>query len=126
MTVRRLRVLIADDDEDIRSVLEMVLSERYEVTCAQTGAEVLASVEELRPDVVLLDWTLPDASGGEVADQLRAMGPGIADVPIVLVSGAASVPALAARIGATPCPKPCDIDQLVAAIERALGQARQP
>jgi CheY-like chemotaxis protein len=126
MSDRRPRVLIADDDEDIRSVLEMVLSERYEVTCAQTGAEVLALVEGLRPDVVLLDWTLPDASGGEVADRLRAMGPDIAGVPLVLVSGAASVPALAARIGATPCPKPCDIDQLVAAIERALGQARQP
>src|SRR5258706_14497154 len=117
---RRLRVLLAEDDEDIRSVFEMVLSERYDVTCAETGAKALVLADSLRPDVILLDWTLPDASGAEVAVRLREMQPEIAAIPIVLVSGASTVNALAKGIGAVPCPKPCDVDQLIGAIERAL------
>ena len=117
---QRLRVLLAEDDEDIRSVFEMVLGERYDVTCAETGAEALALAESVRPDVVLLDWTLPDISGEEVARRLRAMRPETESLPIVLVSGASTVKVLAERIGAVPCPKPCDVDQLIDAIERAL------
>jgi DNA-binding NtrC family response regulator len=117
---RRQRVLLAEDDEDIRSVFEMVLAEYYDITCAETAAQALALADSLCPDVILLDWTLPDASGEEVAIRLRAMRPEIATIPIVLVSGASTVQALAERIGAVSCPKPCDVDQLVGAIERAL------
>jgi CheY-like chemotaxis protein len=117
---RRLHVLLAEDDEDIRSVFEMVLRERYDVSCAETGAEALALADSLCPDVMLLDWTLPDASGEQVAIRLRTMRPEIAAIPIVLVSGASTVQALAERIGAVSCPKPCDVEQLIDAIERAF------
>jgi DNA-binding response OmpR family regulator len=117
---RHLHVLLAEDDEDIRSVFEMVLGEHYKVTCAATGAEALALADRVLPDVMLLDWTLPDASGEEVALRLRQMRSEVAALPIVLVSGASTVKALAERIGAVPCPKPCDVDQLIDAIERAF------
>jgi CheY-like chemotaxis protein len=119
--VARRRILLADDDEDIRSVFELVLSEHFDVTCAQSGSEALALALALLPDVVLVDWTLPDASGGELVAQLRASAPELANVPVVVVSGAASVKALAESIGAVPCSKPCDVEQLLAAIERALS-----
>jgi CheY-like chemotaxis protein len=121
---RRLRVLLAEDDEDIRSVFEMVLGEHYDVTCAETAAEALALADSLCPDVMLLDWTLPDASGDQVVMRLRRMRPEIAGLPIVVVSGASTVKALAERIGAVPCPKPCDVDQLIDAIERAVDTKR--
>jgi DNA-binding response OmpR family regulator len=117
---RRRRVLLAEDDEDIRSVFEMVLSEHFDISCAATGAEALHLAQSWTPDVILLDWTLPDASGEEVVRKLRAMPPDVAALPIVVVSGASTVKTLAARIGAVPCPKPCDVDQLLAAIELAL------
>jgi DNA-binding response OmpR family regulator len=120
-STERRRILLAEDDEDIRSVFEMVLSEHFEVACAETGAEALALARVFRPDVVLVDWTLPDASGGELVERLRASDPDLARVPIVVVSGAATVKALAESINAVPCPKPCDVDQLIAAIERALA-----
>ncbi|HKQ70658.1 MAG TPA: response regulator [Polyangiaceae bacterium] len=123
---KRPLVLVAEDDEDIRSVFEMVLAERYDVKCAATGAEALAIAAVSRPAVVLLDWTLPDASGGDVAAGLRAIRPDFAKLPIVIVSGTSTVKTLAARIGAVPCPKPCDVNQLMSAIERALDPARQP
>jgi DNA-binding response OmpR family regulator len=114
------KVLLAEDDEDIRSVFEMVLCDQYEIRCAGTAAQTLALAQSWTPDVVLLDWTLPDGSGDDVVRRLRAMKSDFANLPIVVVSGAPTVRALAAEVGAVPCPKPCDVDQLTSAIERAL------
>lgn len=117
----RRRVLLADDDEDIRNVFELVLSEHFDVICARSGSEALALARDMRPHVVLVDWTLPDTSGGELVGRLRASGPELADIAVVVVSGAPSLKALAEGIGAVPCSKPCDVDQLLSAIERALS-----
>jgi DNA-binding NtrC family response regulator len=116
----RARVLLADDDEDVRSVFEIVLGETFDVRTAATGADMLAIVRDWGPDVLLLDWTLPDATGEELVERLRARESGGALLPIVVVSGDATVKEIARRIGAIPCPKPCAVDQLMAAIERAL------
>jgi two-component system KDP operon response regulator KdpE len=120
---RRRRVLLAEDDEDVRVVFEMVLSEHFEVTCASNGVEAVLLATSDRPDVVLIDWSLPDASGGDVIARLRALGPDYAGMPVVLVSGASAVKSLAASVRAVPCPKPCDVDQLLSAIGRALDPA---
>jgi DNA-binding response OmpR family regulator len=120
------RILVAEDDDDIRAVFEMVLDDRYEIRCAGTAAHALAVAATWKPDVILLDWTLPDASGEDVVARLRAMKAGFENVPIVVVSGAPTLKALAAKIGAVPCPKPCDVDQLTTAIELALGATQRP
>jgi two-component system KDP operon response regulator KdpE len=120
----RRRVLLAEDDEDVRIVFEMVLSEHFEVTCAASGSEALTLALSTRPDVVLIDWSLPDVSGGDVVKRLRQLGPDYARMPVVVVSGATAVKSLAASVNAVPCPKPCDVDQLLAAIEHALDPAR--
>lgn len=118
--VVRQRVLLADDDEDVRSVFEIVLAETFDVRTASTGAEAVAMARDWQPDVLLLDWTLPDATGEEIVEILRARESGCATLPIVVVSGDATVKEIARRIGAVACPKPCAVDQLMAAIERAL------
>jgi DNA-binding NtrC family response regulator len=120
------RILVAEDDADIRAVFEMVLGDAYEIRSTGTASQALAVAATWRPDVILLDWTLPDASGEDVVLRLRAMKDDFADLPIVLVSGAPTLKTLAAKVGAIPCPKPCDVDQLTAAIELALGSARRP
>jgi CheY-like chemotaxis protein len=121
---RRQRVLLADDDDDVRSVFEMVLGETYDVRAASTGADTIAIARVWRPDVLLLDWTLPDATGEEIVQVLRARESGCATLPIVIVSGDATVKEIARRVGAIPCPKPCAVDQLMAAVERALDKPR--
>ena len=118
---RRRRLLLADDDDDIRGVFELVLSEHFDVECAKSAAEALSCARAQPPNVILVDWTLPDMSGGELVTQLRASTPELAEVPVVIVSGSPSVKALAEGIGAVPCSKPCDVDQLLAAIERAMA-----
>jgi signal transduction histidine kinase/CheY-like chemotaxis protein len=66
------RVLIADDDEDAAASLAMLLRMAgHDVEVVHDGAAVLAAVTSARPDVVLLDWLLPNLSGQEVARQLR-------------------------------------------------------
>jgi DNA-binding NtrC family response regulator len=121
---QKVKVLVAEDDDDIRSVFEMVLGDVYEIRSAGTAVETLALAVAWTPDVVLLDWTLPDASGGDVVRQLRALKSDFERLPIVVVSGAPTVKSLAAEVGAVCCPKPCDIDQLTEAIERALAASR--
>jgi two-component system OmpR family response regulator len=122
--VTRHRVLLADDDDDVRSVFEIVLAETFDVRTAATGAEAVAIARDWQPDVLLLDWTLPDATGEEIVEILRARESGCETLPIVVVSGDATVKEIAQRIGAVACPKPCAVDQLMAAIERALEKPR--
>ena len=70
-----MRVLVVDDDFMVARLHRGFVSklEGFEVVGeARTGAEALARVRELRPDIVLLDVYLPDLSGLEVLEQLRA------------------------------------------------------
>lgn len=67
-----LRVLIVDDNEDAAVSLAMYLRMAgQEVTVAHTGAEALAGLGRIRPDVVVLDIGMPDMNGYEVAEKIR-------------------------------------------------------
>ncbi len=71
MPSRPLRVLIADDNRDTVMMLGILLrSEGMDVRLAMSGSEVQAAVGEFRPDAVLLDITMPDRSGLQVALEL--------------------------------------------------------
>lgn len=81
------RVLVVDDDADIRDLLVFVLEQAgLDVAWAETGADALAKVRELQPDLVTLDLTLPDMDGTEVCRQLR----GFSDAYVVMITGRAS------------------------------------
>ena len=90
---RPLRALIADDEPRARQFLDRLLSELDEITVvgeAKGGAETLALVARLSPDVVFLDIQMPDLSGLEVARHLS--GP---QAPVVVfVTLASGVPSL--------------------------------
>ncbi|MEN6479103.1 MAG: ATP-binding protein [Anaerolineales bacterium] len=71
------RVLVVDDDRDFARLMERFLREplrQYQVATAYSGEEALQMVEQVHPDVVLLDLALPDMSGTEVAARLRGNG----------------------------------------------------
>lgn len=74
---RRLRAVIVDDEPRARQFLEHLLAERGEVEVvgeAKGGAEALAVLAKLSPDVVFLDIQMPDLSGLEVARHLTGQG----------------------------------------------------
>ncbi|HUZ81036.1 MAG TPA: response regulator transcription factor [Gaiellaceae bacterium] len=69
------RILVVDDEPSIVDAVATALRyEGYEVEEASTGREALAAVAREEPDLVVLDWMLPDISGVEVGTRLRARG----------------------------------------------------
>jgi DNA-binding response OmpR family regulator len=72
---RRRRVLVVEDDASVRAVVgEVCRRDGYEVVEAARGRQALQIVEVNEPDIVLLDWVLPDVSGIEVCRELRRRG----------------------------------------------------
>jgi CheY-like chemotaxis protein len=84
----RLRVLLIDDDDTSREVLELLLGqEQHEVAAFSGGAAAVATVREgsFRPELVLTDLQMPGLSGAELARELRAVcQPG---VRVIVMSG---------------------------------------
>jgi two-component system, OmpR family, response regulator len=69
------RILVVDDEESIVDAVATALRyEGYEVEEATTGREALAAVARFEPDLVVLDWMLPDVEGIEVGRRLRERG----------------------------------------------------
>jgi two-component system invasion response regulator UvrY len=69
-----LHVVIADDADEIRSLLNLILSEIEGLVIsgmAKDGAEALRMIKELHPDVVVLDVSMPEKSGIEVLQEIR-------------------------------------------------------
>jgi CheY-like chemotaxis protein len=86
-TVADHRILVVEDNADVRQALEVVLrAAGYKVLGAETGAQALAQARTFGPRVALIDLGLPDMSGHEVARRLRA-DPSSSDVILVAVTG---------------------------------------
>ena len=70
----RARILIVDDIEDNRIVLERYLtSAGFATTVCSSGREAIASISTAKPDMVLLDWMMPELSGLETLAAIREM-----------------------------------------------------
>jgi two-component system chemotaxis response regulator CheY len=83
---RTIRVLIVDDEPDLRVLLRTMLSldSRFEIAGeARDGGEGLAMFRELRPDVLVIDQRMPVLEGLEVAKEVLAEAP---DQPVILMS----------------------------------------
>jgi DNA-binding response OmpR family regulator len=69
---RSLRILVADDEPDSVAALKLLLNdEGHDVVGLSKGAEVLRTIEEFKPDAVVLDIAMPDMSGYEIAKEIR-------------------------------------------------------
>ena len=83
-----LRVLIADDNRDAAESLAILLEiDGHEVRTAFTGREAIALAQELKPHIAFLDIGLPDISGYEVAQALRATAAASHPIKLVAVTG---------------------------------------
>jgi CheY-like chemotaxis protein len=83
------RILIVDDQPDICAMLAHVLEpDGYETESVNNGRRALQAVREHRPDLILLDVSMPDMDGYEVASTLKA-NPETARIPIIMVSALA-------------------------------------
>jgi DNA-binding NtrC family response regulator len=119
------RILIVDDEPNVRKVLKSILTEDgHEVLEAAGVSSARAQVATLPLDLVLTDQKMPDGNGLDLLATCVATAPG---VPVVLVTAYASVElaVTAMRAGAFDVlPKPFDPDQVSAVVRRALEHAR--
>ncbi len=82
---RGLRVLVVDDEADVRETLrDLLQAAGHEVYEAESGPEGLAIVEDRQVDLVCTDLGMPSMTGWEVADRIKAKWP---EVPIALITG---------------------------------------
>jgi DNA-binding response OmpR family regulator len=79
------KILIVDDEPDIRAMLEELLQREYATASVGTGKQALAAVHQQPPDLILLDVSMPGMDGFEVASTLKA-DPKTASIPIIMVS----------------------------------------
>jgi two-component system OmpR family response regulator len=75
MSERRSRILVVDDEPSIVDAVATALRyEGFDVDEAGTGRAALTAVADSEPDLIVLDWMLPDLEGIEVGRRLRAQG----------------------------------------------------
>ena len=80
------RIVIADDDPDIRDLCFTILStEGFEVLVAENAPECIKLAHKDRPDLILLDWMMPGVDGME-ALQLLKSNAATAEIPVVMVT----------------------------------------
>ena len=83
---RRARLLVVEDDARMARVLQLLLSDRWDVELASNGKSALALALRTPPDLVLTDLVLPGMDGFELTRELRA-APATRAVPVVVLSG---------------------------------------
>ena len=113
------RVMLVDDDEDIRTVLSEALQDAgYDVTCAASGREALTQLRGgYRPGLILLDLMMPVMDGWQFRNEQLGQAE-IASIPVVVIS--AVNPGKQLPEGTTLLRKPFDLDVMLAEVEERL------
>jgi DNA-binding response OmpR family regulator len=108
-------ILLVEDDEDLRSLLEKVLSEDYYVRSCGSATEALRRLHTERVHVVLTDLGLPDL-GGEYL--VRAAHGAMPPVPVVVMSGDRDRLEACRELADATLPKPCALPDMRAVVQR--------
>jgi two-component system, OmpR family, phosphate regulon response regulator PhoB len=119
------KILIVEDDPDIRTLLATRLKEAgYESAFASEAVTALAIARKEQPDLILLDFGLPGGTALVVLERMRSIA-SLASVPVIVVSARDPAtheePVVAAGARAF-VRKPIDFDELLTAVRSALGE----
>jgi CheY-like chemotaxis protein len=113
-------ILIVDDFADSREMYGYLLSEQgFQVASAADGQEGLDKAAQIRPDVILMDLSLPDMDGWEVIRRLKDAEK-TKHIPVILLT-AYDLPPTPMAGCAGVLIKPCRPDKMIAEIRRLLG-----
>jgi signal transduction histidine kinase/CheY-like chemotaxis protein len=120
------RVIVADDNADMRAYLARLLGDHWQVSTAKDGEEALGLVRRLRPDLVLADVMMPRLDGLALLHAIRA-DEDLRDTPVILVTAQAGQDAAVAGLlaGADDyIAKPFSARELVARADGQIALAR--
>ena len=111
------KVLVVDDELEVRQILQEFLAHKgYEVYAAESGPEALNALDTFKPDVVLLDVSMPGMDGVETLKRMVALQP---TLPVIMVTANADVGITSKLLGlgaADYIPKPFDLEYLDQAV----------
>ena len=123
------KILVADDDASVRELCGVVLrNEGFEVIAAEDAGSCISLAREEQPDLVLLDWMMPDVDG---IDALRSLKGSSATelIPVVMLTALDGLPqiTLATYNGADSyMTKPFEMDDLLALVRRYTSREGAP
>ena len=123
----RPRVLVVDDNADLREYISSLLAPEYEVATAVDGLKGLAAAQEDSPDIIVSDVMMPGLTGTDLVRQLRA-DPRTASIPIILISARAGQEAAVAGLDAGSddyLVKPFAAPELLARVRTHVQLARK-
>ena len=86
----RAQIVVAEDNVELRNFLRELLSPYYKVSVASDGKEALELVQSCLPDLVISDVMMPNMSGGELCQQLKA-DPRTQAIPVILLTARAGI-----------------------------------
>jgi len=114
------KILIVDDQPHFRRVLRLVLGVKgYDVREAASAADAMGQIRTERPDLILVDWLMPDVDGIRLCRAIRDTS----DVPIIMVTSKPDGRSQALAAGADDyITKPFGNEDLLAHIESALAR----
>lgn len=129
------RIMIVDNDDDTREMMDVTLRSDFEVTTARDGVEAIENIVMYQPDLMVVDIMMPKMNGYQLIQSLRR-NVAYKDLPIIVVSGKATPrdQAYVTKLGANAfLPKPFDIDVLKQTVDAyttaegfQIGEKRLP
>ncbi len=120
-SANRPKILVIDDDKEIRSVIAELLSmSGYDVIEAASGQQGLDHANRMVPDLILLDVMMPGIDGWTVLSKLQD-NPKLADIPVIVLSAVGDVEMAMSLGAASVLLKPVDASRLTAEIATQLS-----
>lgn len=113
------RILVVEDDADLRRFLvDALADEGHDVHEAASGARALMQLSRCKPDLVLLDISMPEMDGREFRAAQRRLPPPASRVPVVIATGVHDYARLADELDAAAIlRKPFDLDTLLRLVD---------
>lgn len=121
-----ISILIADDSNLFRYLLKRYLEQEEDMSVVAdvgSGKEAISKIQQLRPNVAILDINMPDGNGIEVAQEISHLSP---HTRVILLTDHLHLITLGSRIGDwTSLSKDCDLPTLCEAIHKAVRETHK-
>ncbi|MDR6781956.1 two-component system phosphate regulon response regulator PhoB [Pedobacter africanus] len=117
----RKKVLIIENDQDIRHIVEFILEDHGFETLSMAEPQELSAIIPFAPDVILLDEFINSKPGHRLCRKIKQV-PKLASIPVIILSTANDIELIAAECQANDhIAKPFNIDEVVSKVVRLVN-----
>lgn len=117
-------ILVVDDNAMMLRSIKNILDERYSVAVAASGIQAFVAIGKKRPDLILLDYEMPQMNGKEVMEKLQS-DEELSEIPVVFLTSIDSKEIVLELLALRPAGyllKPVDADVLYSKLEEIIGK----